>query len=220
MNMNANGSLRLKILLNAFLIANAPLIFAQSAETTTPPALAAARAQYNNALADDTRIYLTKLARLNAYASRTGDATLGLAVRREIASVVASQSPVPNRHSSTSIVGNRSTVADTGSKSRETPAKTISSVGDLESNLLNSTWVWYRWETFKLLPHGKAQESAIPAPTMTWEVDSYSPPVITGTTPTGIKYTMSLDSDLQSGTIKDGDGPGRITARVPAKQGS
>ena len=203
MTMKPTGKSRAKILLYAVLIAYAPSSFAQSADTATPPALAAARAQYKDTVADDTRMYLAKLAQLKAYASRTGDAALAAAVRREIASVVASQA----------------TVAIPRSPKLETAAKKNPTPVDVEASLVNSTWVWYRWETFKLLPHGKAQESAIPAPTMTWQVASNTPPVITGTTPTGTKYTMTLDSDLQSGTIKEGDGPGRITARVPTKQG-
>jgi len=196
----------MKILLNAILFAYVPFVAAQSADTATPPALVVARARFRDAIAVDTKHYLSDLARLKAAASQTGNAALADAVNKEIASVR----------------GNSSTDASIPTNPHSIKLGTSSdgeSSDDLAASLVSTTWVWNGGETFTLLPNGKAQWSGIDAPTMTWKVVGSSPPIIVGIAHNGLKYKMKLDPTLQSGTLVEGDMPVRITARIVPKQG-
>lgn len=196
----------MKILLNALLIACAPLALGQTGDAGMPPALAAARARFNLAVAADVKNYMQALARLKADASQpAGDPALAAAVTKEMASLSASGLP------GVGLAARQHTLKSGTSTGND------SSLSGLEASLENTTWVWVNAETFTFLPNGKAQWNIINVPTMSWKVVSNSPPVIVGIAHSGNKYKMTLDPDLQSGTIDEEFSPERITARLPAK---
>ena len=190
------GSRIVKIILKVLLIvACAPLAFAQEADTTVPPDLAAARAHYQAALDDAKRRYLQELEKLKADAVVENNSELIDAVAKEF----------------TAMGGTDTTLAAAASGLDGTEAPTIEG---LKERLTNMTWVWYKWETITFLRDGMAKWSGDGSNSFTWSVVSVSPPTIAGKSGDGRAYKMVLDANLRTGEIFQDKAPERTTARV------
>lgn len=187
-----------KTILSFFLLASASCLFAQGDDTAVPPDLAAARAHYQDALANVRKQYLQELEKLKADAVVENNSELIAAVSKEIES----------------LGGSDTSPASAGTDLDGTEQPTNES---LTARLTNTTWAWDGDQTFTLLAGGNAKWSQANAPTMTWKVVGAAPPIITGISPNGDKYRMIVDADLLSGKLFQGTKPVRITARVSPK---
>lgn len=74
----------------------------------------------------------------------------------------------------------------------------------LRTQLLGTTWKWWRSETVTFMAGGKGRWSESSKDMFTWKVKDGAPRSIEGTTPHNEKYTITFDPSLTSGTIGEG----------------
>ena len=100
------------------------------------------------------------------------------------------------------------TVLPEKTKAAVAKERPIASIEDLTKRLIGTKWNWYGEETITFLAGGKARWNRNKnSQIWPWKVTSVEPPVIEGEhVQQGRKFTMTLDGNLETGTIAESNG--------------